>query len=92
MKSNMRGWSRVAAVLCITFGIGTSTMADECRDLIERIDNVLTKVKLRPRDAALVRELRSKGIALQREGRYTDCMGPLKEVAVLLGIDTARQK
>lgn len=64
---------------------------DECSALIRRIDRILTMAKLRPEDAARVRRLREQGLALHRQGR-PDCIAPLNEAAVLLGIKKAGEK
>ncbi len=59
---------------------------DECGALVRRIDELLTIAKLRPEDAARVRRLREQGLALHRQGR-PDCIVPLREAAILLGIE-----
>lgn len=85
--------TRCVMLLGLLLMTGTPALAnvDECGALIRRIDRILTMAKLRPEDAARVRRLREQGLALYRQGR-PDCIAPLNEAAVLLGIKKTREK
>jgi hypothetical protein len=82
----MQKWSAVAIMLATSLGGGAHGALGECEDLIAQIERILTRVKLTPKDAAHVMELRNEGIRLHRAGRYPECMTPLRQAAALLGL------
>jgi hypothetical protein len=68
-------------------------MADSCDELIRRIDKSLKIAKLKPNDAERVRGLRLKGMTLRKAGHSQDeCMDPLMEAAILLGLEAPAKK
>jgi hypothetical protein len=82
----------VAICMNIMFG-GGPTMASNCDELIRQIDKALTMAKLRPGDAARLRDLRSRGDALRKTGHPEGkCMEPLMEAATLLGLEAPAKR
>jgi hypothetical protein len=73
-------------MLAISSGGGAHGALGDCEELIARIEWILTRAKLTPKDAQRVRELKNEGIRLHRAGRYPECMTPLREAAALLGL------
>jgi len=82
----MRKWGAVAITLATSLGGGAHGALGDCAELIARIERTLTMVRLTPRDAQRVTELKNEGIRLHRAGRYPECMTPLRQAAALLGL------
>jgi hypothetical protein len=64
--------------------------SDDCAALLDRINEALTISKLTPEDAARVEALRDEGAASHRAGRCNECIEPLRQAALLLGIEVPR--
>jgi hypothetical protein len=70
---------------------GSNTPSDEdddCSALLKKINDVLYTSKLLPEAAARIEALRNKGAALYGAGQYQECMGPLRQAAQLMGMET----
>lgn len=80
-------WRLGVVMLAISLGSVSPALPGDCRALIGQIDWILTRAKLMLQDAARIEELRDEGLRLHTAGRHPECITPLKQAAVLLGLE-----
>lgn len=75
----------VIAAISLSLG-ATAAFAHGCPGEMKKIDERLTSAKITEAQMSKVKELRSKGEQLHKDGKHTESMSTLAEAKKLLGI------